>query len=218
MQRVERRADAGRPSPTPTPASVELGVKFTSDTDGQITGARFYKGPINTGTHTATLWSAAGTQLATGTFTGESATGWQTVTFASPVAVTAGTTYVVSYHTTRGGFSYQRRGIRHRRGRQRRRCTCRPTPGCTSTARCASRPTASDANYWVDPVFSHRAPADTTPPTVTAVTATGRGTTRTVTWTTNEAATSRVDYGTTRRRADLERDLGRVERPRTRRR
>ena len=40
-----------------------------------ITGVRFYKGPNNTGTHTGTLWSADGTQLATGTFTGESTPG-----------------------------------------------------------------------------------------------------------------------------------------------
>jgi hypothetical protein len=35
------------------PSAVELGVKFQSSVAGQITAIRFYKGPKNTGTHTA---------------------------------------------------------------------------------------------------------------------------------------------------------------------
>ena len=38
--------------------AVELGVKFQSSVAGRITAIRFYKGPQNTGTHTAHLWSA----------------------------------------------------------------------------------------------------------------------------------------------------------------
>ena len=45
------------------PKAVELGVKFTSSQSGEITGIRFYKGPQNTGTHVADLWSATGTLL-----------------------------------------------------------------------------------------------------------------------------------------------------------
>ena len=65
---------------------------------------RFYKGPQNTGTHVADLWTATGTLLATATFTNETASGWQQVNFSSPVAITAGTTYVASYHTN-GDYS-----------------------------------------------------------------------------------------------------------------
>ena len=94
-------------SPTSTPAittvndpnPVELGVKFQAATDGEITGLLFYKGPANTGPHVADLWSSTGTLLATATFTNETASGWQQVNFAAPVAITAGTTYVASYHT-----------------------------------------------------------------------------------------------------------------------
>ncbi|MET0313930.1 MAG: DUF4082 domain-containing protein, partial [Hansschlegelia sp.] len=82
--------------------SVELGVKFTSSAAGTITGIRFYKGPQNVGTHQARLWNAAGTVLATATFSAETASGWQEVLFTTPVSITAGTTYVASYHT--GGF------------------------------------------------------------------------------------------------------------------
>jgi hypothetical protein len=81
------------------PSSVEVGFKFQANTDGEITGLRFYKGPGNTGPHVADLWSPAGTLLATATFSNETASGWQQVNFASPVAITAGTTYIASYHT-----------------------------------------------------------------------------------------------------------------------
>src|SRR5208337_1579352 len=84
----------------------ELGVKFTADFNGTITGIRFYKSAANTGTHTGNLWSAAGTLLGSATFTGESASGWQQVSFATPVAVTANTVYVASYSTTVGHYSF----------------------------------------------------------------------------------------------------------------
>ena len=77
--------------------SVELGVKFNSETAGTINGIRFYKAATNTGTHIGTLWNAAGEKLAEATFTGESASGWQQVKFASPVPIAANTTYVAGY-------------------------------------------------------------------------------------------------------------------------
>ena len=86
------------------PNSVELGVKFVSTQAGTITALRFYKGSLNTGTHTATLWSAAGTSLATATYANESASGWQQVNLPTPIAISANTTYVASYHTP-GNYS-----------------------------------------------------------------------------------------------------------------
>ena len=79
------------------PSSVELGVKFTLGRQRHVTGIRFYKGTGNTGTHVGQPVDPAGTKLATVTFTGESATGWQQANFATPVAITANTTYVASY-------------------------------------------------------------------------------------------------------------------------
>jgi hypothetical protein len=38
-------------------------------------------------------------------FTNETASGWQTLTFATPVPIAANTTYVVSYHTSSGTFA-----------------------------------------------------------------------------------------------------------------
>ena len=70
-----------------------------------ITGIRFYKGSANTGTHVGDLWSSSGTLLATATFTNETASGWQQVNFSSPVSITAGTTYIASYHTNTGHYA-----------------------------------------------------------------------------------------------------------------
>jgi glucose/arabinose dehydrogenase len=89
-------------------APVELGLKFRAAVSGVVTGLRFYKSSANTGTHVGSLWSATGTRLASATFTGESASGWQRVTFGSPVSVTAGTLYVASYHCPNGHYSGQR--------------------------------------------------------------------------------------------------------------
>jgi hypothetical protein len=40
------------------------------------------------------------------TFSSETASGWQEADFATPIPVTAGTTYVASYFAPNGGYSY----------------------------------------------------------------------------------------------------------------
>jgi hypothetical protein len=89
----------------PDANSVELGVKFTADSPGYVDGVKFFKGDRNTGTHFGSLWTAGGQLLATGTFAGESASGWQALSFSTPVAVQANTVYVASYHTNTGFYS-----------------------------------------------------------------------------------------------------------------
>jgi hypothetical protein len=86
------------------PNSVELGLKFQSSQAGTITAIRFYKGPLNTGTHTAHLWTSSGSPLATATFTGETSSGWQQVNLSPAVQIAPNTIYVVSYHTP-GNYS-----------------------------------------------------------------------------------------------------------------
>lgn len=96
---------------TPTTAdsgdsnAVEVGVKFRADSNGSIIGVRFYKAAKNTGNHIGHIWSSSGTLLGTATFTGEGASGWQQANFASPIPVTANTTYVVSYYAPAGHYS-----------------------------------------------------------------------------------------------------------------
>lgn len=176
--------------------AVELGTAFTTDTDGAITGVRFYKSPQNTGTHAVSLWTSGGTRLATANATAESTTGWQTASFDAPVSVTAGTAYVVSYLAPNGRYSSTAAGL-----------SSPLDVGPLHTATNAGRyvygggfpSNTSGASYLVDPVFATDIvvpPADTTPPVISDVTVTGSGTSRTITWTTNESATTSVAYGT----------------------
>ncbi len=97
------QAPASGSSADATP--TEVGVKFRADTSGFVTGVRFYKGAANTGTHVGSLWTTAGQLLASATFTGETASGWQTVSFGAPVPVAAGTTYVASYYAPVGRYA-----------------------------------------------------------------------------------------------------------------
>ena len=86
--------------------AIEVGLKFRSDVAGQVSGVRFYKGSGNTGTHVGRLWSSSGQLLAQATFTNETSTGWQQVSFSNPVSVQADTTYVVSYSAPAGRYAY----------------------------------------------------------------------------------------------------------------
>jgi chitodextrinase len=85
-------------------SAVELGVKFRTDVAGTVTAIKFYKAANNTGTHTGKIWTATGTQLASGTFTNETASGWQTLILSSPVSILANTTYIASYHAPVGRY------------------------------------------------------------------------------------------------------------------
>jgi Domain of unknown function (DUF4082)/Putative Ig domain len=87
------------------PNAVEVGVKFTSDVAGFITGLRFYKSATNTGTHIGSLWSSTGQNLGNVTFTDETPSGWQQANFATPVAIQADTVYVASYFAPNGHYS-----------------------------------------------------------------------------------------------------------------
>ena len=86
-------------------SAVELGVRFQTSVAGSVSGIRFFKSSQDTGTHTGELWTSTGTRLATATFTNETASGWQSATFSSPVSLTPGATYVASYHTNVGSYS-----------------------------------------------------------------------------------------------------------------
>lgn len=86
-------------------------MKFRSSSAGYITGVRFYKGSHNTGVHIGHLWSKGGTLLASAQFENESDSGWQQATFLNPVAISAGTTYVVSYQAPYGHYSRSQRGF-----------------------------------------------------------------------------------------------------------
>jgi hypothetical protein len=143
-------------------SAVELGVKFRSDIDGFITRLRFYKSAANTGPHVANLWASDGTLLGSATFTSETASGWQEVTFATPVPIAAHTNYVASYNTASGHYSVTRNYFTSAG-------TDAPPlhalPSATSVNGvfrygASAFPTASymDTNYWIDVVFATTVP------------------------------------------------------------
>jgi len=94
------------PSVDNSPDPVEIGQKFVSRVAGQAVGVQFYKDSTNTGTHVGTLWDNSGNQLATVTFSAETASGWQVGYFSNPVTMTPQTIYVVSAYMPNGHESY----------------------------------------------------------------------------------------------------------------
>lgn len=83
---------------------LTLGTLFQSDIDGAISGIRWYypatlPGAAVIGLLYAYTNEATGTELARATFASPTAGTWNTVTFSSPVAITAGTKYVAAVFT-----------------------------------------------------------------------------------------------------------------------
>ncbi|WP_284978270.1 DUF4082 domain-containing protein [Arthrobacter sp. fls2-241-R2A-200] len=135
---------------------LSLGVRFASDTAGQVTGVRFYKAAGNTGTHTGSLYTTSGQLLATVTFANESSSGWQTAMFSQPVSITANTEYVVAYKSPTGSYSYTAGGF----GSGLTSGPLRTASDSGAFAYNSDFPSASSsANYMVDLLF-----AVTTPP------------------------------------------------------
>ena len=166
-------------------SAVELGVKFTADNNGTVTGIRFYKAAANTGAHVGSLWSATGTLLASATFSNETATGWQYVTFTNPVSVTAGTTYVAGYFAPKGRYSVDASGLSSAVNNPPLHAIANSTSpngvyAYNATSTFPSN-TFNATNYWVDVLYGPPAPP-TPPGQVTNVTATAGQQSATVSW------------------------------------
>src|SRR5450432_3678942 len=153
----------------------EVGVKFTSSAAGSISGIRFYKTSGNSGTHIGELYSSAGARLAQATFINETATGWQTVSFSSPVAITASTTYTAAYFSSLGNYTEENDYfLGHSVTNTPLTAAADGTNGASGTdpgtGQGTYKYTASpafpnqlyrSANYWVDVVFSSGSSAPT---------------------------------------------------------
>ncbi|HSK27605.1 MAG TPA: DUF4082 domain-containing protein, partial [Jiangellales bacterium] len=192
------------PASTPSPvtqgsgAAVELGMKFRTSVAGTVTGVRFYKSGATTGTHLGRLYTSSGTRLAEASFTNETASGWQQVSFSSPVQVSANTTYVVSFYAPDGRYSATLDYFASQRVSGPLTALANGVDGGNGVYRYAAgggfpNSTFRAANYWVDVVFDH---PDTSPPAVTsrvpAPDATGVATTTAVSATFDEAVTGAV--------------------------
>ncbi|MDB5609049.1 MAG: cadherin-like/VCBS repeat-containing protein [Bradyrhizobium sp.] len=160
-------------------SALEVGVKFTSSVAGQITALKFYRSAGDTGSDLLDLWSATGTKLASATFTNTAASGWQTVTLATPVNIAANTTYVASYHTT-GTYVVTNNYFTTAFTSGTLTAPSTTTAGGngvyayggTSTAGIFPTSTFGASNYWADVVFaSSGGGGGNTPPTAVADTA-----------------------------------------------
>ncbi|MGL2962857.1 DUF4082 domain-containing protein [Flavobacterium sp. RSB2_4_14] len=153
---------------------IEVGMKFRSAVSGFIKGVRFYKATGDTGTHIGNLWNSNGTLLASVLFAGETASGWQQANFSGPVAITANTTYVISYHSSNNFYTSTVNGL----------SSAVTTGNLTALANGTDGPnglyiyssdsafptlTFNSSNYWVDVVFDTDT-EDETPPSIIQVT------------------------------------------------
>jgi hypothetical protein len=155
-------------SDDPDTSAVTLGLQFRASSSGSVTGVRFYKYSDNTGSHIGSLWSANGTLLASGTFSGESGSGWQELDFTTPVSITANTTYVVSYHTDVGHYALTPNGLSS--AVTNGPLTAMASGGVYAYGSGNVFPSASfnASNYWVDVVFAQS--GGSAPPSVSTVT------------------------------------------------
>jgi hypothetical protein len=148
--------------------SYEVGLKFSSTVSGTVTGVRFYKQPYMNGyVHVGHLWSSSGILLATAAFTGETESGWQQVSFTAPVAISADTTYIISFSTGGGRFgittnSFQTAG-------QNGRLQIPANAGVLGPAGAFPRVSSAGMNFWADVAFS----PNSTPQTVIKTSAQG---------------------------------------------
>lgn len=139
-------------------SSLELGVKFQAGVAGSVLGIRFYKAAGNTGSHVGSLWTAGGSRLASATFTGETASGWQEVRFATPVRIQPNTTFVASYNTPTGAYGATNYGLTSAKHNGVLRAVASAESGGNGVFRIGQGgfPTQSFAatNYFADVVFA----------------------------------------------------------------
>ncbi len=146
-------------------SSIELGMKFRADADGTILAIRFFKGAGNIGPHLGHLWSESGELLGTAVFSNESSSGWQQAFFPTPVAISAGVTYVASYLAPAGRYAVTLGGLADAVDRLPLHTLANSSSNGNGVyaygAGSFPQNSYQGSNYWVDVVFT-----DTTGPAV----------------------------------------------------
>jgi Domain of unknown function (DUF4082) len=146
-------SDDVRPLTTADPetSSVELGTVFVSAVDGWVTAIRYYKSLANRGPHVGKLWAPDGTVLTTVAFSTESLSGWQTAELASPIRISSGKSYTVSYRAPHGRYADDEWVFSN--GRTIKRGPLTAVRGVYAYG--SGRPTLvwHDSNYYVDVRF-----------------------------------------------------------------
>src|SRR5262249_1411900 len=80
---------------------------------GTISGIRFYRAVRNPQGYVAKLYSAGGILLGSATTVQETGPvpGWQQVNFASPISISANTTYIAAYYSSVGRVAWAGNGL-----------------------------------------------------------------------------------------------------------
>ena len=134
---------------------------------------RIYR--VDTKTVTASLWDSQGSRLAQADFSPGAGHRWQDVTFADPVTIVPGTTYIASYFTpqTKYAFSYDyfAESARTVGPITALRSTDDSPNGvyCYDDAQCGSFPVRGNrsTNYWVTPLWQAAGAAPSSTATAT---------------------------------------------------
>ena len=85
----------------------EQSIQFSASIPGRVTHIRFYKPNGETGLHFGRIWSDAGGLLREQQFFSETASGWHELTLSSPLTITPGVKYRVSYNVNAFGAKIQ---------------------------------------------------------------------------------------------------------------
>jgi hypothetical protein len=93
--------------------AATMGVKFWSSQPGTISAIRFYRGLTDPDGYVARLYTAGGTLLASATLSADSCSVpcWEVAKFASPIPISANTTYIATYYSDVGHGAWNDGGL-----------------------------------------------------------------------------------------------------------
>ena len=137
---------------------LELGTRFRSSTRVQVTGVRIYR--ADPASIRASLWTSDGTLLARGTFADRTDNGWQDMSFAKPVTILPGQTYIASYFTPATKYAFQYGYFRDEARTVGPVTALQALPGSPNGVHCYEDAACSfpdrayrDSTYWVTPLW-----------------------------------------------------------------
>jgi hypothetical protein len=145
------------------PNAVTLGMKFYATMSGTISGIRFYRGHTNRNGYTVSLYNGNGSRIAQTSHSGDTCKVpcWESVNFASPIAILANTTYVAAYYSSNGEYAADDNGMKNG-------FTNGPLVAWASNvaggndvytySRGFPNKTYMASNYWVDILFTPNGP------------------------------------------------------------
>ncbi len=147
---------------------LEIGVRFKTSRKLEIIGVRIYR--VDPATVRGSLWDSSGALLARGDFGAYDGNGWQDMTFAEPVTIVPGQSYVASYFTPGTKYAFDYRYFKSKSRNVGPVTAVRAKDGapngvhCYDDANCGEFPVwgYKSSTYWVTPLW--RDSANSEPP------------------------------------------------------